>query len=197
MKPVILIGGGFAGLTTAYYLRQKGFSVELHEKSSSWGGLLQTRKTPFGMVEKAANGILKTPLLVNLCKDLGILLLEPNSRSKKRFIYRNQPKRWPLKGVETMKLLPSLMGLWLHKQKKEPQPGQTLAHWGKQNLGSAALNYLLAPALQGIYADTPEKMSASLIMSRFFHPSKKGGGERKNLYSGSERRHGRIDRGSC
>ena len=169
-KRITVIGGGFSGLTTAYYFRRSGFSVEVHEKSSSWGGVLQTHHTKFGMIETAANGILKTPTLVNLCQDINVRLL--SSQKKKRFIYRNQPRQWPLTKKQTLQLLPSLISLLINKNSKKPTSGQTLADWTRQNLGTPALDYLVAPALQGVYADDPENMSAPLVLAPFFRSKK-------------------------
>ena len=172
-KKVIVIGGGFAGLTTAYYLSRGGFSVEVHEKSYSWGGLIQTHHTEFGLIETAANGLLKTQALVELCREVGVSLMEAGDRSKKRFIYRRgAPRRWPLSGAETLRLLPSALSLLINKSRKKPKPTQKLSHWVEQTLNATALNYLVAPALQGVYADDPENMSACLVMDRFFTPKK-------------------------
>lgn len=173
MKKATVIGGGFAGLTTAYYLSRSGFSVEVHERAHSWGGLLKTHHTPFGMIETAANGILKTQALVELCQEVGISLMGAGKKSKRRFIYRNAAKRWPLNGMETFQLLPSLFLLLVCKKHKKPKPGQRLSHWVEETLNAKALNYLVAPALQGVYADSPEYMSAHLIMDRFFKTPKK------------------------
>ena len=174
MKHVVVVGGGFSGLTTAYFLCQKGFFVEVHEESSSWGGLLQSQKTPFGLIEKAANGMLSSPLLTDLCKELDISLMTAEPRSRKRFIYRRgQARRWPLTIGETLRLLPPLIHFLMARHKKKPQCGQSLAHWVEENFGLETLNYLVAPALQGIYADDPQHMSASLVMNRFFQNSTK------------------------
>lgn len=160
-------------MTTAYYLSRGGFSIELHERTGVWGGLLQTHHTEFGMIEQAANGILKTQTLVNLCQDMGISLVRAGERSRKRYIYRGFPKRWPLGGVETLRLLPSVFSLFVNRASREPKPGQSLSHWVRENFNSTVLDYLVAPALQGVYAGDPDRMSARLVMDRFFHPVRK------------------------
>ena len=169
-KRAVVVGGGFAGLTTAYYLSRAGFFVEIHEKSDSWGGLLKTHHTEWGMIETAANGILRTQALVELCQDINVSLITASERSRKKFIYRNSPKRWPLSWMETLTLFPSVISLLINRSHKKPKPGQNLSHWVKHTLNPTALEYLIAPALQGVYASDPEKLSAPLIMNRFFNP---------------------------
>lgn len=171
-KKVVVVGGGFSGLTTAYYLCRAGFSVEVHEASHSWGGVLQTHLTKFGMIETAANGFLRTQTLVDLCEDLGVFLLEAGEKSRRRLIYRDGPRRWPLKIRETLGFLPALAHLLVQKTSKRPLPGQSLSDWARQNLGSPALDYLVGPALQGVYADDSEKMSARLVLQKFFPEEK-------------------------
>ncbi len=168
MKKVVVIGGGFTGLTTAYYLVRAGFHVEIHEKSPSWGGLIHTHHNDFGMIETAANGILKTPQLVELCKNIGVSLITTTEKSRKRWIYRNSPQRWPLNWSESLRLFPSLVSLLLNKKKHRPREGETISQWTQKNLSAAALQYLVAPALQGVYAGDPSQMSAQLVLEKFF-----------------------------
>ncbi|PYS44877.1 MAG: hypothetical protein DMF71_01990 [Acidobacteria bacterium] len=53
MKPTItVVGAGFSGLVTAYYLVKAGEHVRVLEKSSRAGGLLQTIHTEHGLVER-------------------------------------------------------------------------------------------------------------------------------------------------
>ena len=58
MPTIKVVGAGFSGLTTAYFLVKRGFKVQIIEKTSRAGGLIETLQTEHGLVEKAANGIL-------------------------------------------------------------------------------------------------------------------------------------------
>jgi len=44
-----------------------------------------------------------------------------------------------------------------------PQPFETIEGWGRRVIGAGATQYFLAPALGGIYAGDPKRLSASLI----------------------------------
>ncbi|MDZ4676593.1 MAG: FAD-dependent oxidoreductase [Oligoflexia bacterium] len=158
---VHIIGSGFSGLTSAFYLYKSGFEVEVFELEKNSGGLIQTIKTPWGLSETAANGILNSVLLEDLCKDIGLTLGQPKKTSRRRFIFCQRPRQWPLGFRDT------LVVLWrfIFKRNKLPKPYESVALWVTRLFGKAALKWLVSPALHGIYAGDTEKMSATLIFT--------------------------------
>ncbi|MGZ4989027.1 MAG: FAD-dependent oxidoreductase, partial [Limisphaerales bacterium] len=42
MQTVKVVGAGFSGLATAYFLTKHGFKVQVFEKSARAGGLIRT-----------------------------------------------------------------------------------------------------------------------------------------------------------
>lgn len=93
MKKVVVVGGGFSGLVTAYYLSRRGFAVDLHEASPRLGGLIGTERLDSGLVESAANGLILNDTVVELLTDLGVEYIHPLRGAKKRFIYRSSFRR--------------------------------------------------------------------------------------------------------
>jgi protoporphyrinogen/coproporphyrinogen III oxidase len=90
--------------------------------------------------------------------------LQPTRReARARFIFRGEPKRFPLSGPEVLKLgfrfAASATSL-------RPRPLETIVNWGRRIIGAAATDYFLAPALGGIYAGDPERLSASLVFGQ-------------------------------
>jgi oxygen-dependent protoporphyrinogen oxidase len=55
-----------------------------------------------------------------------------------------------------------------------PRPFETIADWGRRVIGRGGTDYLLTPALGGIYAGDPERLSASLIFGRASLPERIG-----------------------
>jgi protoporphyrinogen/coproporphyrinogen III oxidase len=163
MTHIKVVGAGFSGLVTAYYLLKDGFQVRICEQSSHPGGLIKTIHTPHGLVETAANGLLNSARLEALCADIGVPLWPTRRDGRKRFIFRGRPKQLPLNVSDVfnlgVRLAASAMSL-------RPRPFETIAEWGSRVLGKGATNYLLVPALGGIYAGDPERLSASLIFGR-------------------------------
>jgi protoporphyrinogen oxidase len=68
-----VIGGGIAGLATAYYLRQAGAEVELFESTPSFGGLGSSFRHGAYSLDRFYHVILPTDnCLLELCESLGI-----------------------------------------------------------------------------------------------------------------------------
>lgn len=173
MKKVTVVGAGFAGLTVSLRLAQKGFQVDLHEKSSRVGGLLGTDRTEFGIAERAANALIRTERAENLFKELGLDASLPLESSKKRFIFRRKPKTMPLNPLELLvtvfRVVPRMLFM---KSSLKPQAGETLQAWGLRKLGKAPTQFLLGPAMQGIYGNEISGLSASLILSPLFNKNR-------------------------
>lgn len=173
-KKVLIIGAGFSGLTLAYFLLKKGVSVRVLEQAPRVGGLISTEKIEMdgrtlGLVETAANGMLSNAVIEELSAYAGVPLLETKKESRKRFIWRaGRACRWPLSLVESLLFFQKLF-LALILKKMKPTETESLQQWGERVLGRKATDFILAPALQGIYAGDLAQMNASLVLARFFN----------------------------
>lgn len=165
MRDVTVVGGGFSGLVTAYYLARSGVHVTLLEKEERLGGLLGTKKTEFGLVELAANGMRPSARVEALCEALGVPLVESRSESRKRFLYRGKPRQWPLRVGETAGFAARL-ATSVATRGFRPGEGETIDRWSSRVVGPAAAHYIVGAALQGIYAGDPKRLSASLIFGK-------------------------------
>jgi len=176
MKKIIVVGGGFTGLVTAYYLGRAGFRVELHEANDRLGGLISTEKTPNGLAESAANGLMLTEDVQNLFSDLGLEYLPMRRKFKrKRFIFRNGLRRWPLGFLETLGfLVKGPFKMIFCKKALTPHVRESIWQWGCRCIGEAATRYFLVPALQGIYAGDARRLSAELIFGPMINAKKNG-----------------------
>ena len=162
-KSITVVGAGFSGLATAYFLVKRGCKVRILEKSDRAGGLIETLRTEHGLVEKAANGILCSAKLEAIAADVGVPLLTTRREGRKRFIYRGQPRQLPLNAFELGKTGARVA---THATSLSPRPFESIDEWGRRVGGSAATDYLLIPALGGIYAGDPDRLSASLIFGK-------------------------------
>lgn len=163
-KSAAVIGAGFAGLVAAYALLKDGYSVEIFEKENRCGGLLRTDITPCGPVESAAHSFRASPVLQRLCQDLNVPLTP--ARTRKKYILRDgQLKHFPLSPHETWQTF---------KKAFSAHPfstGRTLAQWAKDYLGQAALDNMIAPLANGIYACSPDLLDQELAMPALTVPA--------------------------
>ena len=180
-----ILGAGFSGLTLAYLLIRKGFQVEVIERDSRVGGLIQTHRAPNLFSESAANGLIANEKVLEMFKELGLDYLSAQKQSAKRFIFRGSPKRWPLTLFETLAMALRFLSNRIRRHHR-PRPFETVTAWGNRILGTAATSYLLQPALQGIYAGDIQHMSASLILGKFFAKKKNKLGQLISPVNGME-----------
>ena len=161
LKRVAVLGAGFSGLTLARALKKRNVSVELFESRSSPGGLIQTSYQKV-IVESAAHAMLASQEVEELFAELKIELVKAGYVSDAKWIFREQPKKWPLTFKETLRSL----GL-----PKKPLAQETVADWVNRNSSSALNDFFVAPALQGIYGAQTNELSASLVLGAFFDKS--------------------------
>ncbi len=168
-----IVGAGFSGLMTAYYLVKAGHKVHIYEKSQQAGGLIQTLRSNYGVVETAANGFLNCEELQSVSRDIGVPLISTKKSSRKRYIYLSRPRRWPLSFSQSLKSVPRLIRFGFFRSNSlHPKSHETLESYGKRVFGSSVTYQLLEPALRGIYAGQIRDMSASLIFSKYFNPKR-------------------------
>jgi oxygen-dependent protoporphyrinogen oxidase len=168
MKKVVVVGAGFSGFCAAYFLSRKGYAVEVVEKESRSGGLIRTVTTQWGRVETAANGILNSLLFEEICREVDLKVIPTQKTARRRYIFREHPRRWPLTFAESIKFFIK----FIFCRDRKPKPFETISEWGKRVVGTPATTFGLGPVLQGIYAGDAETLSASLILARFFQKKK-------------------------
>ncbi len=172
MAEIQVIGGGLSGLAASYFLACAGHKVRLVEKAPRIGGLVDTQQTPYGPVETAANAMIANAVVENAAKDLGIELVCSQRSARRRYIFRDgRLRRWPLRLTSTLRLLGLALPLRFGSSRISPlapRARESVLDWGNRALGAEATKFLLCPALSGIYAGDPSRLSASLTVGKFF-----------------------------
>lgn len=174
---VTVIGGGFSGLVSAYYLDRAGCEVHVFEKTDRVGGLINTLSLSEGLVETAANGLLNSKLVEEFFQDLQVDLVPMQKNSRKRYFKHEALTQWPLGVFESLafalRILRWLLFYKLLARKWAPRPGQFVFDYSAELWGRPFTEKIFSPALQGIFAASAERLSATLIYNSFFSKSKK------------------------
>jgi oxygen-dependent protoporphyrinogen oxidase len=198
MNHVTIIGGGIAGLATAFYLQEKaeaqGRKVDytLVESSPEFGGKIVTENVGGFTIEGGPDLILtQKPWGIQLCKDLGLedlLIATNNDRQKTFLVQRGQlvpfpsdftliPNRFlPFALSPLFSLAGKLrMGMDLLIPARKEQGDESLAAFIRRRLGQEAVDKIGGPMLAGIHSADPERMSLLSTFPRFADMEQKHG----------------------
>ncbi len=181
MKPVAIVGAGFSGLTLAHHLRKRGLEVQLFEKQDRAGGLINTHASGLSLSEAAANAILNDSEIEKLFADLNLPFAARKPERKKRYIFWNTPKRWPLGLWTTLKALWMILQIRLGNAEVLPREAESIHDWCRRVVNAQFEERLISPALQGVFAGDPKILSAKLTLSALFTGRAPAGKEKGSI----------------
>ncbi len=204
MKRVCIIGGGIAGLATAYYLQtraQPDAQYTLLERAPTLGGkIVSARENGFVIEGGPDSFITYKPHALELCRELGLgkELLGTNDAARRVFVW-SRGKLHPLPdGVMLIlptKIIPFLkspliswrgklrMGMDLFIPRRENQDDESLAHFVRRRLGNEALDKIAEPMIAGIYVADAETLSLASTFPRFIEMENKYGGLLRGVFA--------------
>lgn len=162
---ITIVGAGFSGLTLAYHLRKLDLEVRVFERGPRPGGLIHTQETALGLVETAANAVLSDRDMERLFADLNVPFAERRPQRKNRYIYWGRASRWPVTLTTTAKLLLLAGQIRMGSDSVMPKEFESIADWAERVVNAEFNERLLAPALQGVFAGDPKRLSARLALS--------------------------------
>ncbi len=199
MSHVTIIGGGIAGLATAYYLQKKslesGIKVNytLVESAARFGGKITTDQVDDFVIEGGPDSfITQKPWGTQLCRELGLAdRLIPTNDERRNIFVLSKGKLVPFPGgyrltVPTefvpFALSPLIsplgklrMGLDLVIPPRREQSDESLAAFIRRRLGVEALDKIAGPVMAGIYVADPERLSLLSTFPMFAEMEQKYG----------------------
>jgi protoporphyrinogen/coproporphyrinogen III oxidase len=183
MNRIIVVGGGIAGLSAAYYTQKNipDAHVTLIESASQWGGKITTDRVAFDdgqfIIEGGPDTFLASkPWGVALCKELGLgERLHGTNQNKKNTYVLNNGRLLPLpEGLAMMipsdipSILRSRLISWFGKTRMgldfllpphRLNGDESLGSFVSRRLGREAYENLIEPLMSGIYAGDGDQLS--------------------------------------
>lgn len=159
-QPIHIVGAGISGLLLGHYLKKRNIHFTIHEKTPRTGGLLETKKTSYGLVETAANGIISSDDVMELISDLKLEVIKPRSNLK-RFIHREKVlKTFPFRASEIFSIIPKLM------TKTSVKNNQTLNEFLSPLFGPVFCQEVVSTGVRGIYAIDGDELDYEAILPK-------------------------------
>ena len=203
--PVVVVGGGIAGLTAALELAEGGAAVTVVESADRFGGKIATSRVDGLIVEAGADSFLAgKPAGLALCQRLGITDRLVNSRAEDRrtFVWSRRRLRELPEGLilgspaRAWSLLRSgllspvgaarlVADVAVPRRKVDDQADgrspsgageETVAEFFTRRLGGEAFTRVVEPLLAGIHAGDATRLSLPATFPRFVEMEREHGG---------------------
>lgn len=199
MPHVTIIGGGIAGLATAFYLQKKSIETgqpldyTLIEREPRFGGKIDTAYEDDFIIEGGPDSFVTIkPHGTMLCRDLGLQdeIIPTNDHRRSIFVLKNG-KLTPFPGGYRLTIptefvpfaLSTLisplgklrMGLDLVIPPRTETSDESMANFIRRRLGGEALDRIAGPIMAGIYVADPEKLSMQSTFPDFIRMEQQHG----------------------
>jgi oxygen-dependent protoporphyrinogen oxidase len=173
---VIVVGAGISGLSTAWFLRERGHQVRVLERADRVGGTIHSFHDSGFLVDAGPNSTLdKGEALGAVLSVLGLEgeILEANPAAKRRYVAKNgRPVAMP-GGLGAFLKTPlfSLGGklrLMLEPLAGRAEREESIAEFVRRRLGQEFLDWAIDPFVSGVYAGDPERLSVRAATAKIY-----------------------------
>lgn len=190
---VIIVGGGIAGLATAYELHQRGVRFRLLERASRPGGVILTEQIQDFTFDAGPDALLiQKPAAITLCRELGLGdRLFPTSEPRAAFILREKTLH-PLPESSVLGIPRNVSALaatrlfsmagkarmaaeLFIRPRTDGAGDESIASFIGRRFGAEAVTYLAEPLLAGIHAGDVNRLSMRALFPRFLEAERKHG----------------------
>jgi oxygen-dependent protoporphyrinogen oxidase len=192
MRPVVVVGGGIAGLAAAYELHKQRVPFLLLEAGARVGGVILSEAVDGFVVDGGPDSLLvQKPEGIQLCRELGLGdRLVPTRLPRQSFIQRGG-RLHPLPAgsvlgipTEVGPFLRTTLFSWPGKlrmgaewfvPRKQDGEDESIGHFMTRRFGREATEYLAEPLLAGIHAGDVDRLSINALFPRFVDAERQHG----------------------
>jgi oxygen-dependent protoporphyrinogen oxidase len=176
MTDFAVVGAGISGLSAAWFLRERGFSVRVFEAGSDVGGSIRSFLSQDFLVEAGPNSTLdNTDALGELVTGVGLdhRLQEANPQAKRRYILKHGellplPASPPAFIKTTLFSARGKLRLLAEPFIGRAKSEETIADFVRRRLGPEFLDWAIDPFVSGVYAGDPERLSVRAATAKIY-----------------------------
>lgn len=189
---VAVVGGGIAGLATAYELQRRGVRTRVLEASNRVGGVIATDRFDGWVVDGGPDSLLvQKPAAVALCRELGIAdRLVSTLPPRTAYILRDGRLHSIAEGsflgfpISVRALAASSlftiggrlrMALEAVIPRRGEDADESVAAFVRRRFGEEAVEYIADPLLAGIHAGDAERLSMGALFPRLVDAERQSG----------------------
>lgn len=172
---VIVIGAGLTGLSTAFFLQQKGKKVLVLEKMNRVGGAMCSHSENGFVYEEGPNtGVISNAETIELFELLEVEPVVANSKAERRLIYKkNNWHPLPSGAIGFLKtplftLTDKIKIAFEPFIKRGKDPNESIASLASRRIGRSFVDYAVNPFISGIYAGDPEKLITRFALPKLY-----------------------------
>jgi oxygen-dependent protoporphyrinogen oxidase len=178
MGSVAVVGGGVAGLTAAYRLKQRGLRVVVYEAGERVGGVIRTVRRDGYVAELGPNSIAAPPpALLTLLGELGLesSIVPASLAARNRYVVKKKrllPLPLSPQDLLTTRLLSNGAKLAVFGEAlvdaDDPLVEESVAAFVRRRFNQEVLDYVANPFVAGIFAGDPEHLSVRHALPRLY-----------------------------
>jgi protoporphyrinogen/coproporphyrinogen III oxidase len=192
MTDVAIIGGGIAGLATAYELSRRGVPFVLLERASRAGGVILSEEIHGFVVDGGPDALLiQKPDGIRLCEELGIGGRLVATKLPRLAYIQRAGRLHPLPAASVLGIPTRIgpfvrtrlfswpgkarMGAELFVPPRRDDRDESIGSFMTRRFGREASTYLAEPLLAGIHAGDVDRLSVRALFPRFVEAERKYG----------------------